>query len=168
MDTPIWRTRSRRRTRETPAASYRVFDMSVAGFTGALAKRRSRAGLGLAPGSSPRKNGPSGDGADDNAVALILRTTAQNRVGNQVCGASRRITAAADRTAPSRFTRCRVSRRDQSLRPATPSFQASGRLTGRACGRRPVHGVRSEDGKSGLEARRSAVAGDATAYGQAR
>jgi hypothetical protein len=39
--------------------------------------------------------------------------------------------------------------------PATPSSQTVRRCTGRACGRRPVRGVRSEEGKSGLEARRA-------------
>ena len=39
--------------------------------------------------------------------------------------------------------------------PATPSSQTVRRRTGRACGRRPVRGVRSEEGKSGLEARQA-------------
>ena len=69
-----------------------------------------------------------------------------------------RITATADRTAPEPFfTRCRVSRRDQSLRPShtVVTSQTVRRLRGRAVGRRPVRGVRNEEGKSGLKARQA-------------
>ena len=50
-----------------------------------------------------------------------------------------------------------VACRGATSRSAQPHrrFRQVRRLTGRACGRRPVHGVRSEDGKSGLEALRA-------------
>ena len=67
-----------------------------------------------------------------------------------------RIAAAADRTAPEPFYRLsRVAARTSRCAPATPSSQTVRRRTGRACGRRPVRGVRSEEGKSGLEARQA-------------
>ena len=67
-----------------------------------------------------------------------------------------RIAAAADRTAPEPFYRLsRVAARTSRCAPATPSSQTVRRRTGRDCGRRPVRGVRSEEGKSGLEARQA-------------
>ena len=67
-----------------------------------------------------------------------------------------RIAAAADRTAPEPFYRLSgVAARTSRCAPATPSSQTVRRRTGRDCGRRPVRGVRSEEGKSGLEARQA-------------
>jgi hypothetical protein len=81
-----------------------------------------------------------------------------------------RIAAAADRTAPEPFyLLSRVAARTVATPQPTPSSQTVRRCTGRVCGRRPVRGVRSEEGKSGPEARASAVAGDSPpAYGPAR
>ena len=83
------------------------------------------------------------------AAADLIRATVHNRVANQVRGASlanhrhRR----SDRSRAV-FTRCRVSRRDQSLPPShtVVTSQTVRRLTGGALGRRPVRGVRSEEG----------------------
>ena len=67
-----------------------------------------------------------------------------------------RITATADRTAPEPFCPLsRVAARTSRCAPATPSSQIVWRRTGRDCCRRPVRGVRSEEGKSGLEARQA-------------
>ena len=92
------------------------------------------------------------------AAADLIRATVHNRVDNQVRGASvanhrhRR----SDRSRGV-FARCRVSRRDQSLRPShtVVTSQTVRRLTGRALGRRPVRGVTSEEGKSGPKALRA-------------
>jgi hypothetical protein len=72
-----------------------------------------------------------------------------------------RLTAAADRTLPNRFIYSRVSPREQSLGHSHTviTSQTVRRLIGRAWGRRPVRGVTSEEGKSGLEARRASSPG---------
>ena len=127
---------------------------------------------GLRSGSSPRKNGSSARVLTMTAAADLIRATVHNRVDNQVRGASvanhrhRR----SDRSRGV-FARCRVSRRDQSLRPShtVVTSQTVRRLTGRALGRRPVRGVRSEGGKSGLKALRAPSLGIRhRAYGPAR
>ena len=75
--------------------------------------------LGLRSGSPPRKNGSSARVLTMTAAADLIHPTVNNRVDNEVRGASvanhrhRRIGPL-----PSRFTRCRVSRREQSLRPS--------------------------------------------------
>ena len=96
------------------------------------------------------------------AAADVIRATVLNRVDNQVRGASlanhRHRRSGRSRAV---LPRCRVSRRDQSLRPShtVVTSQTVRRLTGRAVGRRPVRGVRSEEGKSGLKALRAPLPG---------
>ena len=82
------------------------------------------------------------------AAADVIRATVHNRVDNEVRGAS----LANHRHRRSDRSRAvlpaRVSRRDQSLRPShtVVTSQTVRRLTGWALGRRPVRGVRSEEG----------------------
>ena len=69
------------------------------------------------------------------AAADLIRATVHNRADNQVPGAS--LANHRHRRSgplPSRFARCRVSRRDQSLRPShtVVTSQTVRRLTGRA------------------------------------
>jgi len=132
--------------------------MSVASVHRRTLAKRRRCGLGRRSGSSPRKNGSSARALTMTAAADVIRATVHNRVDNQVRGASlanhrhRR----SDRSRAV-LLRCRVSRRDQSLRPShtVVTSQTVRRLTGRAVGRRPVRGVRSKEGKSGPKALRA-------------
>ena len=92
------------------------------------------------------------------AAADVIRATVNNRVDNQVARCvSGESPPPPIGPLPNRFTHCRVSRREQSLRPShtVVTSQTVRRLTGRAWGRRPVRGVRSEEGKSGLKALRA-------------
>jgi hypothetical protein len=92
------------------------------------------------------------------AAADPIRTTVKNRVDNELAGAS----VANHRRRRSDRSRivlppvaCRGA--NTSLRPShtVVAWPRVRRLTGRAWGRRPVRGVRSEEGKSGLQARRA-------------
>ena len=64
------------------------------------------------------ENGSSARARTMTAAANLLRATVNNRVDNEVLGASVAMHSAADRTAPEPFTHCRFSRREQSLRPS--------------------------------------------------
>ena len=135
-----------------------VFDISVALAQRRTEAKRQRCGRDFASGRRRGKTGSSARVLTMTAAADVIRATVHNRGDNQVRGASlanhrhRR----SDRSRAV-FYRCRVSRRDQSLRPShtVVTSQTVRRLTGRALGRRPVRGVRSEGGKSGLKALRA-------------
>jgi hypothetical protein len=134
-----------------------VFDISVV----SAHRRPSEATAvwrGLRSGSSPRKNGSSARVLAMTAAAELIRATVHNRVDNQVRGASL-ANHRHRRSDRSRAVLPVVTCRGATSRsaPATPSSlrRPCGGLTGRALGRRPVRGVRSEEGKSGLEALRS-------------
>ena len=91
------------------------------------------------------------------ATADLIRATVHNRIDNQVAGASvanhRRRRSDRSRAAlPTVVCRGANSRSAQSHRR---HFADNASLTGRAWGRRPVCGVRSGVGKSGLEALRA-------------
>ena len=91
------------------------------------------------------------------AAADVIRATVHNRVDNQVCGASL-ANHRHRRSDRSRAVLPAVACRGATSRsaPATVvTSQTVRRLTGWALGRRPVRGVRSEKGKSGLEARQT-------------
>jgi hypothetical protein len=126
--------------------------MSVASVHRRTLAKRRRYGLRLRSGSSPRKNGSSARLLTMTAAADLIRPTVNivSITGWPV--RQWRIGAAADRTAPEPF--CPLSR--VAARPVAPpqahvvTSQTVRWRTGRACGRRPVRGVRSEEGKSGL------------------
>ena len=113
---------------------------------------------GLRSGSSPRKNGSSARVLTMTAAADLIRATVHNRVDNRVRGASlanhrHRRSDRSRGVLPAGACRGATSR----SAPVTPSSlrRPCGGLTGRAVGRRPVRGVRSEEGKSGLRALRA-------------
>ena len=125
--------------------------MSVASVHRRTLAKRRRCGLGHRSGSSPRKNGSSARLLIDDGGGGLIRPTVN--IVSIVRWPVRqwRIAAAADRdrrrtVLPTVACRGATSR----YAPATPSSQTVRRCTGRACGRRPVRGVRSEEGKSGL------------------
>ena len=92
------------------------------------------------------------------AAADLIRATVRNRVDNQVRGASL-ANHRHRRSDRSRAVLPVVTRRGATSRsaPATPSSlrRPCGGSPGWALGRRPVRGVRSEEGKSGLKALRA-------------
>ena len=90
------------------------------------------------------------------AAADLIRATAKNRVDNHVTGASvanrRRRRSDRSRTVLSTVA---VAARTVAAPQPHHRQQTVRRPTGRACGRRPVRGVGSGGGKSGLEALRA-------------
>ena len=112
---------------------------------------------GLRSSSSPRKNGSSARVLTMTAAADLIRATVHNRVDNQVRGAS----VANHRHRRSYRSRpvCLLSRvAARTVAPPQPHrrhFADRAAAHRRVSGRRPVRGVRSEGGKSGLKALRA-------------
>jgi len=97
-------------------------------------------------GSTPRKNGSSAQALTTTATADPDPRNREQSCGQRGAGCGRGESVPSPiGPLPSRFTHCRVSRREQSLGPPHRRHVAEGAAApGRAGGRRPVRGVRAK------------------------
>ena len=116
--------------------------MSVVSLAGAARGQATAVWLRPRSGSPPRKNGASAQALTTTATADPHPRNREQSCGQRGAGCVRGESVPSPiGSLPSRFTPCRVSRREQSLRL---SHIADAELTGRARGRRPVRGVRAK------------------------